>query len=84
MEVMGETCNHVAPALFRVVAAVCTGLTNPSCTRSTNEWLPCRKDINSQKLKTKTLIVKILHRVVKGKTTCSQPIEKIQPVSQIA
>ena len=24
---------------------VSTDLTNPSCTSSTNEWLPCRKDI---------------------------------------
>ena len=27
---MGETCSHVAAAMFRVEAAVCTGLTNPS------------------------------------------------------
>lgn len=29
---MSETCNHVAALLFRVEAAVCCGLTNPSCT----------------------------------------------------
>ena len=27
---MGETCSHVAAAMFREEAAVCTGLTNPS------------------------------------------------------
>ena len=42
---VGETCNHVAAAMFRVEAAVRTGLTNPSCTSSANECLPCRKDI---------------------------------------
>ena len=26
-------------------------LTNPSCTSSTNEWLPCRKDIEPTKIK---------------------------------
>ena len=48
---MGETCNHVAAAMFRVEAAVRTGLTNPSCTSSPNQWLPCRKDIEPTKIK---------------------------------
>ena len=48
---MGETCNHVAAAMFRVEAVVRTGLTNPSCTSSANEWLPCRKDIEPTKIK---------------------------------
>ena len=48
---MGETCNHVAAAMFRVEAAVRTGLTNLSCTISANEWLPCRKDIEPTKIK---------------------------------
>ena len=47
---MGETCNHVAAAMFPVEAAVGTGLINPSCSSSANEWLPCR--MNPQKLKT--------------------------------
>ena len=47
-----ETCNHVAAATFRVETAVGTGLTNPSYTSSANEWLPCRNDIEPQKLKT--------------------------------
>ena len=48
---MGEMCIHVAGAMSRVEAAVCTGLTNSSCTSSGNEWLPCRKILNRQKLK---------------------------------
>ena len=32
-------------------AAVRTGLTNPSCTSSANERLPCRKDIQPTKIK---------------------------------
>ena len=50
---MGETCNHVAAAMFRVEAAVRTGLTNPSCASSANEWLLYRKDI--ELIKTKDL-----------------------------
>ena len=46
---MGETCNHVTAAVFGVRPAVCTGLTNPSCISSTNEWLPSRKDIGPTK-----------------------------------
>ena len=37
--------------MFRKEAAVCTGLRNPSCTSSANEWLPCRKDIEATKIK---------------------------------
>ena len=48
---MGETCNHVAAAMFRVEAAVCTGLTNPSCTSSANKQLPFRNDIDPAKMK---------------------------------
>ena len=32
-------------------AAVPTGLTNPSCSSSANELLPCRKDIEPTKIK---------------------------------
>ena len=48
MASMGETCNHVAAAVFQVEAAVRTGLTNPLSTSSTNE---CRKDIEPTKIK---------------------------------
>ena len=48
---MGDMFNHVAAAMFRMEAAVRTGLTNPSCTSSANEWLPCRKDIEPTKIK---------------------------------
>ena len=41
----------VAAAIFRVDAAVRTGLTKPSCTSPVNEWLPWRKDIEATKIK---------------------------------
>ena len=70
---MGERCNHVAAAKFRVEAAVCPGLTNPSCTSSANK---CKKDIKSTKIKGLNLdIEKILHSVVKRKDH-SQPAQR--------
>ena len=51
MEGMGEMRNHVAAVIFRLEAAVRTGLTNPSCTNSANEWLPFREDIEPTKIK---------------------------------
>ena len=48
---MGETRNRVAAAIFLVEAAVRTGLRNPSCINSANEWQPCRKDIEPTKIK---------------------------------
>ena len=45
-----ETCNHVAALLFRVEAAVTTGLTNPSCTSKPCEWLPKRQKLKPMKL----------------------------------
>ena len=47
----GQSCNHVAAAMFRVEAAVKKGLTNPSRTSSSNEWLPCRKKVRPSKIK---------------------------------
>jgi len=47
---MGQTCNHVAAAMYRVEAAVRNGLTNPACTSSSNEWLPNRKVIAPSKI----------------------------------
>ena len=48
---LAETCNHVTAAMFQVEAAVCTGLTNLSCTSSANEWLQWRKHIEPTKTK---------------------------------
>ena len=48
---MGETCNHVAAAMYRVEASVRIGLTNPACTSNANEWLPNRKTIELKKIK---------------------------------
>ena len=48
---MSGTCNHVAALLFRVEAAVRLGLTNPSCTTKSCEWLPNRKNVQPTKVK---------------------------------
>ena len=48
---MSQSWNYVAAALFRVEAAVRNGLTNPSCASSSNEWLPCRKEVEPSKIK---------------------------------
>ena len=40
---MSQTCNHVAAALYRMEAAVRSGLTNPACTSKPIEWLPSKK-----------------------------------------
>ena len=43
---MGQTCNHVATAMFSVEAAI----TNPACTSSSNEWIPSRKAVAPTKI----------------------------------
>ena len=48
---MGQTCNHVASAMYRVEAAVRNGLANPACTSTSNEWLPSRKEVAPSKIK---------------------------------
>ena len=45
---MGETCNHVAAAMYPVEAAVRVGFANPVCASNANEWLPNRKTIESK------------------------------------
>ena len=44
---MGQSCNHVADAMYRIEAAVRNGLTNPTCTSTANQWLPNHKDVQS-------------------------------------
>ena len=48
---IGETCNHVAAALFRIEAAVRMGLTNPSCASKPCEWLPNNSVVKATKIK---------------------------------
>ena len=50
MTVMGQSCNHVAAAMDRM-EAVRNGLTNPSCTRTANQWLLNHKDVQLMKVK---------------------------------
>ena len=48
---MSETCNHVAAAMFRIEAAVRTGLTNPACTSTEISGFPADKRLPLLKLK---------------------------------
>ena len=51
MAVMGETCNHVASAMYCVEAAVQISLTNPVCRSNANEWLLNRETTEPKKIK---------------------------------
>ena len=52
MAVRGQSCNHVAAAIYRIeAAAVKNGLTNPSCYSTVNQWLPNHKDVQPIKVK---------------------------------
>ena len=42
---MGETCNHLAAAMYPVETAVPIGLNSPASTSNANEWLPNPKTI---------------------------------------
>ena len=53
---MGQTCNHVAAALFRIEAAVRMGLSNPASTSKPCEWLPNAKDVKPVKVKDLKLV----------------------------
>ena len=48
---MGETCNHVAAAMYRVEDAVWIVLTNPACKTNAIECLPNRENIERKKIK---------------------------------
>ena len=48
---MGQPCNNVAAAMYRIEAAVRNGLTNPSCASEANQWLSNNKDVQLMKVK---------------------------------
>ena len=48
---MSQTCNHVVSSLFHLEAACRLGLTNPSCTLKTCEWLPANRNVALLKIK---------------------------------
>ena len=62
-------------------AAVCTGLTNLSCTSSANEWLPCRKDIEPTKIKDLNFARENFHSVVKERSLVASPKKNFNPVA---
>ena len=46
---IGQSCNHKAATVCRIEKIMRNGLTSPSCTSSSNEWLPCRKEAEPTK-----------------------------------
>ena len=48
---MGQSCNYVAAAMYRIKASVRNGLTNPSCISTANQWLENYKDVQPMKVK---------------------------------
>ena len=50
MDGIGQSCNHVAAAMYRIEASVRNGLTNPSCTSTANYWFPNHKDVQPMKV----------------------------------
>ena len=48
---MGQSCNHIAAAIYRIEAAVRNGLTNPSCTSTANQWPPNHKNVQPMNVK---------------------------------
>ena len=51
MTSMGQSCNNVPAAMYRIEAAVRNGFTNPSCTSTLNQWHLNCKDIQPLKIK---------------------------------
>ena len=73
----------VAAAIFRVDAAVRTGLTKPSCTSPVNEWLPCRKDIEATKIKSLTFDWEdFAQRGKKKSHLVVSPTKKLNPLAK--
>ena len=42
---MGQSCNHIIAAMYRIEAAVRNGLTNSSCSSTANQWLPNHEEV---------------------------------------
>ena len=74
---MPETCNHVAALLFRLEAAVRLGLTNPSCTTKSCEWLPNRKEVKPLKAKDMNLSRDDFRKREKKRNNCNSSTKKI-------
>ena len=51
MSGMGQSCNHIGVAIYRIEAAVRNRLTNPSCTSTVNQRLPNHKGVQPMKIK---------------------------------
>ena len=63
--------------------AVCSGLTNPSCASSANEWLLCTKDIESTKNKDLNFDREdFVHRVKKKIPLEDSPKKTFKPLSK--
>ena len=48
---IGQSCNHVGAAMYRIETAVRNGLTNPFFTSTANQLLSNHKDVQPMKVK---------------------------------
>ena len=80
---MGQYCNHVAAAMYRIKAAVRNGLTNPSCTSIPDQWLSNHKDLRPMKVKDMKFRREYFCQRGKRKLLLvSTPKEKYNPLSE--
>ena len=80
---MGQSCNHVAAAMYRIKAAVRNGLTNPSCTSTADQWFSNHKDNRPMKVKDMKFRREYFCQRGKGKLLLvTTPKEKYNPLSE--
>ena len=56
-----ESCNHVAGMLFRIEAAVITGVTKPICTSRLSEWVIPSKNCDLEPGRISSMVIKKDH-----------------------
>ena len=82
---IGQTCNHVTAAVFKMEAAVRMGLTSPSCATTACEWLPNKKSVRMSKVKDLKLSRKKIGKQSKmqSELNCS-PKKRFGPTANIS
>ena len=75
--------NHFAAVMYRIETADRNGLTNPSCTNTTNQWLPNFKDTELIKVKDMNFGCEDFYQWgKKNQSTVSTPKKKYSPLSE--
>ena len=69
---------------WNVQSCYFTGLTNPSCTSSANECLPCRRDIEPTKIKESNLDIEdFAQHGKKKRPLVASPKKKFNPLTKL-